>query len=57
MKTLFKLIWSQPWGPPLVIFILIASVVGIVWYNVQESKKKEIERKRDRDQGGSIWDD
>ena len=57
MKTLLKLVWSQPWGPPLFLIGGVAAVVGIVWYNVQEAKQKEIERKRDRRDNGSIWDD
>ena len=57
MRTLLKLIWSQPWGPPLFVIAGIAAVVGIVWYNIQETKQKEIERKRDRSDNGSIWDD
>lgn len=57
MKTFLRLIWDQPWGPPLFILVGIAAVIGIVWYNVREAKTKEIERKRDRADNGSIWDD
>lgn len=57
MRTLLKLIWSQPWGPPLFIVVGIVAVAVIVWYNIEEAKQKETERKRDRAQGDSIWDD
>ena len=56
-RTLIRLILAQPWGLPFLIVLGLAIVAGFVWYYVQETKVKEAERKRDRDQSGSIWDD
>ena len=48
---------QHPWAMVALAVILLAVGAVIVWYNIQETKVKEAERKRDRSQSGSIWDD
>ena len=48
---------QHPWALALLAVILLAVGAFIVWYNIQETKQKEIQRKRDRSDNGSIWDD
>ena len=57
MFTLLRLILAQPWGLPFLLIAGVATIAGIIWYNVQETKVKEEERRRDRAKGDSIWDD
>lgn len=59
MRTANRIEWllQHPWAMALLAVILLAIGAFIVWYNIQETKQKEIQRKRDRTDNGSIWDD
>lgn len=59
MRSVNRITWflEHPWAIILIVLILLAIGAFIVWQNIQETKAKDAQRRRDRGQGDSIWDD
>ena len=59
MRRANRIEWllQHPWAMVLIAAILLAIGAFIVWENIQETKTKDAERRRDRAKGDSIWND